>query len=59
MELTIEEYKEKGHIKTKEQEEDYRRKIMVLAENNLEDLNNQKKLVSKGFLKRQRFQKKI
>jgi hypothetical protein len=32
---------------------------MVLAENNLEDLNNQKKLVSKGFLKRQRFQKKI
>ena len=59
MELTIEEYKEKGHIKTKEQEEDYRRKIMVLAENNLEDLNNQKKLVSKGFLKRQRLQKKL
>lgn len=52
--MTIEEYKEKGVIKTQQQEEDYRRKIDVLATNNLEDLNNQKKLINKFYIKKKR-----
>ncbi len=52
----VEEYKEKGLINTKEIEEEYRKKIEIMATNNLLDLNNQKKLLSKHFQKKQRIQ---
>ncbi len=46
-------------IKNQVQEEEYRRKIEALATNNLEDLNNQKKLISKSFKKKQRLNAKM
>ncbi len=59
IELMVEEYKEKGVIDTPEKVDEYRKKIEIMATNNLQDLNNQKKLINKHYQKKHRIQEKL